>query len=60
MHTEDFDTRYHDLDAHSNEGIIGLILDAQVTGLAATRNASKAIAMAVDRFRQIHCTGCTI
>ncbi len=44
MHTEDFDTRYHDLDAHSNEEIIGLILDAQVTGLAATRNASKAIA----------------
>jgi len=48
MHTEDFDTRYHDLDAHSNEEIIGLILDAQVAGLAATRDAGEAIANAAS------------
>lgn len=46
MHTEDFDPRYHDLDTHSNEEIIGLILDAQVAGLAATRDAGAAIAAA--------------
>jgi N-acetylmuramic acid 6-phosphate etherase len=46
MHTEDFDARYHDLDARSNDEIIGLILDAQVAGLAATRAASEAIANA--------------
>jgi len=48
MHTEDFDTRYHDLDARSNEEIIGLILDAQVAGLVATRDAGAAIATAAS------------
>ena len=48
MHTEDFDTRYHDLDARSNEEIIGLILDAQAAGLAATRDASEVIANAAS------------
>ena len=46
MHTEDFDTRYHDLDARTDDEIIALILNAQDAGLAATRNASKAIAAA--------------
>ena len=48
MHTEDFDTRYHDLDARSNDEIIGLILDAQVAGLSATRDATVAIANAAS------------
>ena len=48
MHTEDFDARYHDLDARSNEQIIGLILDAQGAGLAATRDATAAIANAAS------------
>lgn len=56
MHTEDFDTRYHDLDARSNEEIIGLILAAQDAGLAATRDASAVIANAAaalaDRLRE--------
>jgi N-acetylmuramic acid 6-phosphate etherase len=48
MHTEDFDARYHDLDTRSNDEIVDLILDAQVAGLAATRDASKAIAKAAS------------
>ena len=56
MHTEDFDTRYHDLDARSNDEIIDLILDAQGAGLATTRAATPAIANAAaalaERLRQ--------
>lgn len=48
MHTEDFDARYHDLDARSDDEIIGLILDAQAAGLAATRAATDAIADAAS------------
>ncbi len=48
MHTEDFDRRYHDLDTRSNDEIIGLILAAQDAGLAATRDASEAIANAAS------------
>ena len=48
MHTEDFDARYHDLDARSDDEIIGLILDAQSAGLAATRAATDAIAAAAS------------
>ena len=48
MHTEDFDTRYHDLDARTDDEIIGLILDAQSAGLAATRAATDAIAAAAS------------
>jgi N-acetylmuramic acid 6-phosphate etherase len=44
MHTEDFDARYQDLDTRSNDEIIALIVEAQVGGLAATRNAGGAIA----------------
>ena len=43
MHTEDFDARYHDLDTRSNDEIIGLILEAQVGGLTATRDAREAV-----------------
>jgi N-acetylmuramic acid 6-phosphate etherase len=46
MHTEDFDARYHDLDTRSNDEIVGLILEAQVAGLSATRDATKTIAKA--------------
>jgi N-acetylmuramic acid 6-phosphate etherase len=46
MHTEDFDARYNDLDTLSNDDIIGLILDAQAAGLAATRDATGAVAAA--------------
>ena len=48
MHTEDFDARYQDLDTRSNDEIIGLILEAQVDGLAATHNARAAIADAAS------------
>ncbi len=48
MHTEDFDTRYHDLDARANDEIIALILDAQVAGLAATRAVTDDIAGAAS------------
>ena len=48
MHTEDFDARYHDLDARSNEEIIELIVDAQAAGLATTRDATAAIATAAS------------
>ncbi|NKB48523.1 MAG: N-acetylmuramic acid 6-phosphate etherase [Alphaproteobacteria bacterium] len=48
MHTEDFDARYHDLDAQSDDEIIGLIFDAQAVGLAATRTATAAIAAAAS------------
>ncbi len=48
MHTEDFDARYHDLDARSNDEIIELIVDAQAAGLAATRDATAAIAAAAS------------
>lgn len=55
MHTEDFDAQYRDLDARSNDEIIGLILDAQTAGLAATRDATTAISAAAaalsDRLR---------
>jgi N-acetylmuramic acid 6-phosphate etherase len=48
MNTEDFDARYHDLDALSNGEIIALILDAQAAGLAATRDVTDAIATAAS------------
>jgi N-acetylmuramic acid 6-phosphate etherase len=48
MNTEDFDARYHDLDARSNGEIIALILDAQAAGLAATRDVTDAIATAAS------------
>ena len=48
MHTEDFDARYQDLDTRSNDEIIGLILEAQVGGLTATRDAREAIASAAS------------
>jgi N-acetylmuramic acid 6-phosphate etherase len=48
MNTEDFDARYHDLDARSNDEIIALILDAQAAGLAATRDVTDAIATAAS------------
>lgn len=46
MNTEDFDARYHDLDARTNGEIIALILDAQAAGLAATRDVTETIATA--------------
>lgn len=48
MNTEDFDARYHDLDARTNGEIIALILDAQAAGLAATRDVTDAIAIAAS------------
>ena len=48
MHTEDFDARYNDLDTRANDEIVSLILDAQTAGLAATRDATNAIAMAAS------------